>query len=368
MLNRIVLIILFTTTTVSNAQSLTIENQKNLNDTINQQVRESFIFNGLAIYLNQLSYYLVDENIQPIDPTDKDTIILKQNQWFAIVGRFNVLVIQAKDTSVSFTNEKVSIKLNGSNVTSHLVKKDQLANIDPLLDQIRYQHLWYPFAQLAKLSEASIVFLKKTISQSWGLAILMFAVIVKLLLLPISLLTVKYQRKVSEVSTKLEPKLKEIKSKYDGEEAHNHLMQAHKDLGVSPFYAMKPMMSTLIQIPILIAVFNALGEMSQFSGVSFLWIKDLAYPENIMQFSVNTPLLGSSLNLLPFLMVLVTIISTILFSNSKATPTEMTKQKRNLYIMGFVFFILFYPFPAAMVMYWMFANVLQIIQQKFIKI
>ena len=79
-------------------------------------------------------------------------------------------------------------------------------------------------------------------------------------------------------------------------------------------------------------------------------------------------MLGSSISLLPVLMTAVTVLATILFQDRLATVQEVKRQKRNLYLLGLAFFILFYPFPAAMVLYWTAVNVLQIFQQKVIKI
>ncbi|MCF6288052.1 MAG: membrane protein insertase YidC [Proteobacteria bacterium] len=352
------------------AQDVDLEYSNSFNKTLINDIQEVYVFKGIAGYLNQLHFYIVDgDDVIKINANNTNSLHLSKEQWLTAVGRFKVLVFKgSKDTSLSFEYNKISVKEQNIQTKKYTRNKTQLEKLAPELEQLRYQHLWYPFALLAKLSEFTMVFIKQNLTHNWGLAVLLFAVVIKVLLLPISILTIKYQRTVSEISTKLQPKLKEIKSKYDGEQAHNRLMQAHKDLGVSPFYTLKPMACTLIQIPILIAIFNALGEMSQFNGQSFLWIKDLAYPEDISPLPFNIPFLGNHLNLLPFLMISVTIISTLLYTNSKATVKGMVKQKRNLYIMGVVFFILFYPFPSAMVMYWVFANTLQIIQQKFIKI
>jgi YidC/Oxa1 family membrane protein insertase len=196
----------------------------------------------------------------------------------------------------------------------------------------------------------------------------LISIALKLLLIPIGVLTTRFQRRVSQVQSELEPMLSDIKSKYDGEEAHNHMMAAYKKLGVSPFYTLKPMLGMFIQLPIQIAVFNALGEMPQLSGQSFLWIKDLAYPDAIAQLSFSVPFLGSSVSLLPIIMTIVTLVSTSIFQNKHASAAEMTKQKRNLYLMAAAFFVLFYPFPAAMVLYWAMANILHIIQQQIVKI
>ena len=190
----------------------------------------------------------------------------------------------------------------------------------------------------------------------------------KILLLPVGIFTTNIQREVSQIQTQLAPRLAEIKASYDGEEAHNLLMAAHKELGVSPLYTLKPMLGTFIQVPIWIAVFNALGEMPQLDGQSFLWIDNLAFPDTVGQLPSAIPLLGDKISLLPFLMTVVTVGSTVLFKNRHATAIEMKRQRRNLYLMAVAFFVLFYPFPAAMVLYWTLANVFYAIQQQVIKI
>jgi membrane protein insertase Oxa1/YidC/SpoIIIJ len=118
----------------------------------------------------------------------------------------------------------------------------------------------------------------------------------------------------------------------------------------------------------LIAVFNALGEMPQFIGQPFLWIENLAYPDVIGHLPFTIPMFGDAISLLPFLMTIVTIYSTVIFQNRHAHEVELKRQKRNLYLMAAAFLVFFYPFPAVMVMYWMLANILQTIQQKVIKI
>jgi YidC/Oxa1 family membrane protein insertase len=141
-------------------------------------------------------------------------------------------------------------------------------------------------------------------------------------------------------------------------------MQAHKDLGVTPFYTLKPMLSFLIQIPVLIAIFNALGEMPQLAGQTFLWINDLSLVDGIYPLNFGIPFMGDSINLMPFIMTAITLLSSFLLKDNQASIQENKKQKIKLYLMSLGFLILFYPFPAVMVMYWAMANLLQLLQQK----
>lgn len=333
-------------------------------------VRENFKFYGLASYYNNIHAYLVDKHgITDIEAGSET--ILSQGQWLVIAGRLEVLVIQAPGLQIEYTDKHFSLvnyqKLQQKVTLLKVAKNFKLATISPELDQVRYAHLWKPLAWLAKLVEFSIVALETHVIFNWGMAIVVFSIIVKLLLFPLSIITTRLQREVSLIQAKLAPQVAEIKSNYDGEEAHNRLMAAHKALGVSPFFTLKPMLGTLIQIPILIAVFNALGEMPQLNEQSFLWIDNLAYPDAVGHISNSIPMFGTTISLLPFIMTVVTIISVILLQNNQAPQEEVKKQKRNLYLMAATFFVLFYAFPAAMVLYWTLINLWNIMQQQLIK-
>jgi len=342
----------------------------NLGQIINKEVREQHAFYGLASYYNGINYYLLEnEKLSKID--ENTEIQLNSSQWFLAVGRFKVLIVQAEQLSFKISENNFYLleepKKTLSQSSIKISNKSELKERNPLFDQVRYAHLWSPLAWLAKGVETSLNFLHQYIS-NWGWVIVIFSVLLKIVMIPAGIMTVKFQRKVSQVKTALEPQLLEIKQNYDGEKAHNKIMAAHKQLGVSPFYTLKPILASFIQVPILIAVFNALGEMSVLIGQPFLWISDLAYPDSIASLPMAFPLFGRELSLLPVIMTLVTVFSTRIFNNKFASEKELKSQKVKLYLMAAAFFVLFYPFPAAMVLYWVLANILQTIQQQLIKI
>ena len=103
--------------------------------------------------------------------------------------------------------------------------------------------------------------------------------------------------------------------------------------------------------------------MPHLADSSFLWIEDLAYPDRLVDLGFGIPLIGSSLNLLPILMTIITLLSTLTYKNELAPKQEIKRQKVRLYLMAVSFLVLFYPFPAAMVLYWLMANLLQTVQQ-----
>ena len=334
---------------------------------VSSAVIEQTTFYGIAGYYNTVTIYHVDsEGIALLSPGE--SVTLAEGSWLAAVGRFNVLLLNTSGTIVEVGEETFAIANSQSlNLNASLVQKDQLKDIDPALDELRYYHLWWPFAQVALAVEWALVKIKAVTGLSWGIAIVIFTIVLKILMIPLGILSLRMQSQVSEHQSKLAPVLAEIKAKYDGEEAHTRIMAAYKEEGVSTLFALKPMLAMFIQLPIWIAVFNALGEMPQLNGESFLWISNLAYPDSIGTLPFAIPLLGSSISLLPVLMTLVTLAAAALLRDPHASEEVLQGQKRNLYWMALGFFVLFYPFPAAMVFYWTFSNALQIVQQQLIK-
>ena len=225
--------------------------------------------------------------------------------------------------------------------------------------------MWVPFSFLAICFENILKTIYFIGIENWGLVVIIFSLFLKILLFPVFLFTLRQQISVRKVKKIITPKLLHIKKKYKGEEAHNLYIKTHKDLGVSPFYSLKPMIGLFIQIPVLIAIFNVLAEMPDLHNQSFLWIHDLSKNDILLQFPSPIPFVGVGLNLLPFIMLLVTTFFAFDFSDNFLSNEEIKIQKRNLYFMSIFIFILFYPFPSVMVLYWTANNFFQYVQQKF---
>lgn len=295
-------------------------------------------------------------------------VILKHKQWFVIAGRYNVFFIKSPGLKITLKDETLFIENKGALYQSgsyvNLVSKNKLSSISTELSQIQYGQLWYPLALFAHIIEEFLVILQSKLLESWGLVIILFSIFLKLVLLPISLMTARHQDRVSKIRTALSPRLEYIRRKYSGEEAHNYVLDAHRDMGVSTFYALKPMLGLFIQIPILIAVFNVLGELPGLRGESFLWIDDLAYPDALASLPLIIPMFGETLNILPFVMMVISIISIIILDINSKSDTDINRQKHKLYLMALAFFVLFYPFPAAVVLFWISNIILHVIHQR----
>ena len=148
-----------------------------------------------------------------------------------------------------------------------------------------------------------------------------------------------------------------IKQQFRGEEAHNRTLQVYRDEGVHPLFTLKSLAGFAIQVPMFIAAFDMLADNFALSGARFLWIDDLAAPDRLVALPVALPFFGGHLNLLPVLMTLVTVLSALTQRDDSLTPALLRRQRRQLYFMAGGFFLLFYTFPAGMVLYWTANNV-----------
>ena len=330
---------------------------------------ETHHFAGLASYYNDVNFYFAGKDVfQPLE--HGDAFVLENGTWLAVAARFEVLLAPGTNPGLRLSGRKGALEYLKTQVEPErlqLVKKSDLHAVAPELDQVRYAHLWAPLSWLAKVVEYSLVTIHAHAVNHWGLAIVVFSILLKLALFPVNNVVAGLQDEVSRVRSLLEPRIADIKANYDGEEAHNRIMAVHRTLGVTPFYSLKPLLGVLVQVPIWIAVFNALGEMPQLAGQSFLWIDDLAYPDVIAVIPFNIPLFGETVHLLPFVMFAVTYLSVLTFRNDLWSNRERARQRRNLCWMALAFLLLLYPFPAAMVLYWTLNNLLHFFAQLLIR-
>jgi YidC/Oxa1 family membrane protein insertase len=195
-------------------------------------------------------------------------------------------------------------------------------------------------------------------SDSVVISIVLLSVCVKVLIAPLYKIANDWQRKVNEQKSIVQPRLDEINRKYRGEEKTKLTLALYKELGISPLYTLKSLLSAAIQIPIFFAAYHMLSEHIALNHVSFLWIDDLSLPDHLTKLPFTIPFVGAYLNILPFIMTSITFAASWLHSDSSLSPVLQKKQQTNLYVMAGLFFVLLYTSPAGMVIYWTMNNAL----------
>lgn len=194
------------------------------------------------------------------------------------------------------------------------------------------------------------------------IAIVLLSLCVKIIIAPLYSIAAHWQNEVNRQKSLLEPRLLEINRNYKGEEHTKRTLAVHKELGISPLYALKSLLSAAIQIPVFFAAYHMLSEHIALAGVSFLWINDLAYPDRLIRLPFTVPLFGEYLNIFPFLMTAVSLISSFVHSDGSLSEQLHKKQQRSLFIMAAAFFLLLYTSPAGMLLYWTMNNIVSLLE------
>lgn len=200
---------------------------------------------------------------------------------------------------------------------------------------------------------------------SYGLAIILFTLVVKFITLPLTMQQVRSSKAMQE----LQPKIKALQEKYknDKERQTQEMMQLYKEYGVNPASGCLPL---LIQMPIWFALYRALFALAGqgLLNEGFLWIPSLAEPRSISIFwpPENWTLATAAYLVLPILTVLTQLVvqkqMTPPTTASKDDPsTAMLGQMNTIMPLMFGFFAL--QVPSGLTLYWVTSNIFAMFQQ-----
>jgi YidC/Oxa1 family membrane protein insertase len=235
----------------------------------------------------------------------------------------------------------------------------ELRTAGPELGGMLYASLWNWLRVLASGLRVMLDFWQGIVG-TWGLAIMLLSLSVKLLMWPLTWIAERWQADVNRQQSLLAPELAAIKREFRGEDAHNRTLAAYRKHGISQFYTLKSLAGFLVQIPVFIAAFDMLGENFSLAGAPFLWAQDLSLPDRVAALPGVLPFFGGHLNLLPVLMTVFTILAARLQEDPSLAPGLRAGQRLRLYAMGALFFVLLFTFPAGMVLYWTTNNLLHL--------
>ena len=194
---------------------------------------------------------------------------------------------------------------------------------------------------------------------SYGLVIILFALIVKLVLWPLTSASYRSAAKMRE----LQPELAALKESYpdDPQKQQEGMMRLYKERGVNPLGGCLPM---LLQYPILIALWRFFQSTLVLRGEPFLWAKDLSAPDVIATLPFAIPAYGSHVAGFTLLMAGSMIASMKLSQPSGNAVTG--QQKAILYLMPLMFLFFFNGFPAGLSLYYLAFNIFSVVQQRMV--
>ncbi len=193
-------------------------------------------------------------------------------------------------------------------------------------------------------------------AHNYGWSIVLLTILIRIILFPLGQVGFKSMRKMQ----KLTPKINELKEKYkdDKERQYREMTNLYRTYKINPLGGCLPI---LLQIPVFIALYEVLLSSIELRQSPFIWwIKDLAVPDSI-----------GTLNLLGFQLgihILPLIMGITMFFQQMLMPTtgDQTQAKILLWVMPIMLTVLFWGFPAGLVLYWTINNIFSIGQQYYI--
>lgn len=168
---------------------------------------------------------------------------------------------------------------------------------------------------------------------NYGVVIILFALLVKIITLPLSMKSFKSMNAMKEV----QPKIDELRKKYkkDAQKMNSEIMKLYKEHGVNPMSGCLPM---LPQMPLFFAMFSVFRSTILLRDAPFFWfIDDLSRGAT----SFTDPLI-----------ILVLFMIGAQFISQKLTMSGGQQQKAFMYIMPFFMGFIFYQFASGLVLYW----------------
>lgn len=319
--------------------------------------------------LRHFNVFVKTDKLQNITKNIKEQFIYKEDwQWLALRSKYFVLIINNLGTKGYSEFNRITYAIDyqptnyaylgcamGGNTNRYGVEifADSTVNFSVLFLPIKYSELakynkgyeqitsggiWGPIERI-------IIFILNffySLVKNYGFAIIIFALLFKIIFFPLSRQMLISQQKMQMV----QPELKKIQNKYknDPQALNREMMHLYKTYKVNPFSGCLPL---LIQFPIFIALYQVLSTSFEFRGAPFiLWIKDL---------SVKDPYY-----ILPIVMGVLMLVQSLM-------TTVDPRQRFMVIMMPLVMIFVFLNFPSGLQLYWFTYNLLSILEQFMIK-
>jgi YidC/Oxa1 family membrane protein insertase len=316
-----------------------------------------YTFTGPAVYTEQGKFQKID--FSDIEKGKQSHVTSADNGWISIIQHYFVsawvppqgvkreIYTRQVDRNLYAVGSIVPLAplVPGASVSTQATlfvgPQDQnaLEAIAPGLDLV-VDYGWLTF--IAKPLYWLLEFLHKLVG-NWGWAIVLLTVLVKAAFYPLSAASYKSMAKMKEVT----PRMMKIREQYadDKQKMNIAMMELYKNEKINPLGGCLPI---VVQIPVFIALYWVLlASVEMRNAPWILWVKDLATPDPWF--------------ILPLLMMAT------MWVQYKLNPTPPDPvQAKVMMLMPFIFGVMFFFFPAGLVLYWLVNNILSIAQQWYV--
>jgi YidC/Oxa1 family membrane protein insertase len=199
---------------------------------------------------------------------------------------------------------------------------------------------------------------------SYGIAIIVMTIIVRLAMSPVT-----YKSYVSQIKMKvLRPDIEVINSKYkdDAVKRQQETMSLYSRAGANPMSGCVP---ALIQLPVFYALFSFFPVAFVLRDKSFLWADDLSSYDSVLDLGFSIPFYGDHVSLFPILASVAIFFYTKMTTGQQPMPQQpgMPNMKIIIYLMPLMMLFFFNNYASGLSLYYFVSNLLTIILMLVIK-
>ncbi len=223
---------------------------------------------------------------------------------------------------------------------------EQALAFDPALQDLPRYSFFSWFEPISKILVRILNFLYPYL-HNYGLVIIVLTLLLKTAMHGLTRKALAAGHKMQ----KLQPLMKEVRERYKDDKAkqQEEIMRMWREHGVSPWGSCLPM---FVQIPVFIALYGAFANAFSMRQATFIpgWITDLSQPDALFSLPFVVPIVGwETLNLLPILYVVITLVQQAMTPKSK--DPQVQQQQRMMKLMPVLFMFIFYSMPSGLVLY-----------------
>ena len=199
---------------------------------------------------------------------------------------------------------------------------------------------------------------------SYGIAIIVMTIIVRLAMSPVT-----YKSYVSQIKMKvLRPDIEIINNKYkdDAVKKQQETMSLYSRAGANPMSGCVP---ALIQLPVFYALFSFFPVAFVLRDKSFLWADDLSSYDSVLDLGFSIPFYGDHVSLFPILASVAIFFYTKMTTGQQPMPQQpgMPNMKIIIYLMPLMMLFFFNNYASGLSLYYFVSNLLTIVLMLVIK-
>jgi len=199
---------------------------------------------------------------------------------------------------------------------------------------------------------------------SYGIAIIVMTLIVRLAMSPVT-----YKSYVSQIKMKvLRPDIEVINDKYkdNAVKRQQETMSLYSRAGANPMSGCVP---ALIQLPVFYALFSFFPVAFVLRDKSFLWADDLSSYDSVLDLGFSIPFYGDHVSLFPILASIAIFFYTKMTTGQQPMPQQpgMPNMKIIMYLMPLMMLFFFNNYASGLSLYYFVSNLLTIFLMLVIK-